>query len=171
MNPTEPRLHAALDAAMNQIRTAAATVATRVCESLGASAAAATKVAERDTIIAAQQDLRRNLGTFQNTFHEALRVKVNEELAPRAEPRGKLGAADWQTLSLVEDSVVEERMNFDRIGQMISHECEWQLRELAAYMGSVTGLGRADEDRNPLRADVLGAAVYRAIEAASDNPD
>ncbi len=171
MNPTEPRLHAALDAAMNLIRTTAATVATRVCESLGVTAAAATKVTERDAITSAQQDLRRNLGTFQSTFYEALRVKVNEELAPRTEARRKLGSADWQTLSLVEDSVVEERMNFDRIGQMISHECEWQLRELAAYMGSVTGLGRADEDRNPLRADVLGAAVYRAIEAASDNPD
>ncbi|HEX7438558.1 MAG TPA: DUF1631 family protein, partial [Caldimonas sp.] len=156
---------------MNQIRTAAATVATRVCESLGLTAAAATKVTERDAITSAQQDLRRNLGTFQNTFHEALRVKVNEELAPRSEARRKLGSADWQTLSLVEDSVVEERMNFDRIGQMISHECEWQLRELAAYMGSVTGLGRADEDRNPLRADVLGAAIYRAIEATSENPD
>ena len=171
MNPTEPRLHAALDAAMNQIRTTAASVATRVCESLGATAAACTRISERDAIIATQQELRRNAGTFQNAFHEALREKVKQELAPRPEARRKLASADWQTLSLVEDREVEERMNFERIGQMISHECEWQLRDLAAYMGAITGIGRADEDKNPLRADVLGAALYRGIEAVSENPD
>jgi hypothetical protein len=62
-------------------------------------------------------------------------------------------------------------MNYDRVGQMIAHECEWQLRDLAAYMGSIMGTGRADEDHNPLRADVLGAALYQAIEAVSDNVD
>ena len=28
-------------------------------------------------------------------------------------------------------------MNSDRLGQLISHECEWQLRDLAAYIGSL----------------------------------
>ena len=171
MNPTEPRLHGALDAAMNQIRTTAATVATRVCESLGALAAGTTRLSDRDLIIATQQELRRNSGTFQSVFHEALREKVKQELAPRPEARRKLASADWQTLSLVEDREVEERMNFERIGQMISHECEWQLRDLAAYMGAITGIGRADEDKNPLRADVIGAALYRGIEAVSESPD
>ena len=171
MNPTEPRLHAALDAAMNQIRTTAATVATRVCESLGTTAAATTRISERDTIIATQQELRRNIGAFQSTFHDSLREKVKAELGPRPDSRRKLASADWQSLSLVDDREVEERMNFERIGQMISHECEWQLRDLAAYMGAVTGTGKADDDRNPLRADVLGTALYRGIEAVSDNPD
>ncbi|MEO7008814.1 MAG: DUF1631 family protein, partial [Caldimonas sp.] len=171
MNPTEPRLHVALEAAMNQIRATAASVAARVCETLGATAAACNRISERDTIIATQQELRRNAGTFQSAFHEALREKVKQELAPRPEARRKLASADWQTLSLVEDREVEERMNFERIGQMISHECEWQLRDLAAYMGALTGLGRADEDKNPLRADVLGAALYRGIEAVTENPD
>jgi len=32
------------------------------------------------------------------------------------------------------------------------------MREMAAYTGSLLGIGRADHDRNPLRAEVLGAA-------------
>ena len=59
----------------------------------------------------------------------------------------------------------------DRIGQQISHACEWELREMAAYMGAVLNLGRADEDRNPLRADVLGMAIFRAIEAVTSDTD
>ena len=58
-------------------------------------------------------------------------------------------------------------MNFVRLGQMISHECEWQLRELAAYMGALLSLGSAADERNPLRAEVVGAALHRGIEAIS----
>ena len=62
-------------------------------------------------------------------------------------------------------------MNSDRLGQMISHDCEWQLRELAAYMGALLDLGRADDERNPLRAEIVGAALYRGIEAISGERD
>ena len=62
-------------------------------------------------------------------------------------------------------------MNSVRLGQLISHECDWQLRELAAYMGSLLALGRADDERNPLRAEVIGAALYRGIEAISGDRD
>ena len=153
---------------MIQIRTTAESAITQLCAELGATAVGGV---ERTQILAAQLDLRRNLGRFQSAFFESLNEKVRHDLEPRSDSRGRLAATNWQSLSLVDDTQVEERMNFERIGQVISHECEWQLRDLAAYMGSVTGLGRADEDRNPLRGDILGAALYRAIEAVSDDPD
>jgi len=157
-----------MEAALIQIRTTAATVAARVSEELAATASSGV---ERTLVLAAQQDLRRNLGRFQSTFHDALQEKVQQELEPRVESKGRAAATNWQSLTLVDDSEVEERMNHERIGQLIAHECEWQLRDLAAYMGTITGIGRADEDRNPLRGDVLGAALYRGIEAVSDNVD
>ena len=58
-------------------------------------------------------------------------------------------------------------MNFVRLGQLISHECEWQLRDLAAYTGALLGLGRADDERNPIRAEIIGASLHRGIEAIS----
>ena len=171
MNPTDPRSQAALDAAVNRIRQTVAQVATRTVEALGALPAATTKADEREAISAAQQDLRRNGGHFQAVFYMALREKIQRDLAPRPESRRKLANAEWQSLSLVDDDEVEARLNFERIGQMISHECEWQLRELAAYMGTLTGTGRVDEDRNPLRSDVIGTALYRGIEAITENPE
>jgi hypothetical protein len=171
MNSIEPRVQAALDAAMIQIRTAAAAAAMRVAEHLGVLAQNATKIAERDQLFTAQQELRRNLGTFQGALHEALREKVAKEIAPRVDTKRKLESADWQTLSLVDEKEVEEQMNFVRLGQMISHECEWQLRELAAYMGALLSLGRADDDRNPLRAEIVGAALHRGIESISGERD
>jgi hypothetical protein len=167
MNPIEPRVQAALDVAMNQIRTTAASAAMRVVENFTILAQNASKIRDRDQIFATQQELRRNLGTFQGTLHEALREKVAKDIAPRVDAKRKLESADWATLSLVDDLEVEERMNYTRLGQLISHECEWQLRDLAAYMGALLNLGLADDERNPLRAEIVGAALNRGIEAIS----
>ena len=171
MNPIDPRLPVPLEAALNQIRTTTATVASRLCDSLGTTASTTTHTATRDAVNIAQDELRRNLDLFGRTFYDALREKVGNDLETRSDARRRQAPTNWQALSLVNDSEVEERMNYDRIGQTISHACEWQLRDLAAYMGTVTGSGRADEDRNPLRADLLGAALYRGIEAVSENAD
>jgi len=165
--PIEPRVQAALDAAINQIRTSASAAALRVVEALTVQAQNSTKISERDQIIVTQQELRRNLGSFQSTLHDALRERVAKELAPRSDAKRKLESADWETLSLVDDIEVEERMNYVRLGQQISHECESQLRDLAAYMGALLNLGKADDERNPLRAEVVGAALNRGIEAIS----
>ena len=53
------------------------------------------------------------------------------------------------------------------VGIVKSISRERTRREIAAYMGGLTHSGRADEERSPLRAEVLGAALYRAIEAVS----
>src|SRR5450755_879998 len=167
MNPLEPRAQATLDAAMNLIRTAAAAAAMRVADSLMVAAQNATKISERDQLSTTQMELKRNLGSFQSAFYESLREKVAKELAPRVDTKRKLESADWQTLSLVDEKEVEEQMNFVRLGQMISHECDWQLRDLAAYMATLLNLASADDERNPLRAEIVGAALHHGIEAIS----
>jgi cell division protein FtsB len=167
MNPLEPRAQATLDAAMNLIRTAAASAAMRVADHLLVAAQNANRISERDQLIATQQELKRNLGSFQSALYEALRERVSKELAPRVDNKRRLESADWQTLSLVGEKEVEEQMNFVRLGQMISHESEWQLRDLAAYMGALLNFGSADDERNPLRAEVVGAALHIGIEAIS----
>jgi hypothetical protein len=111
------------------------------------------------------------MALFQRTFANEMSMRIREELTPKGSGRKKLADADWQSLSLVGDAEMEERMFADRLGQQISHACEAELRELATYMGSLLGIGRADQDRNPLRAEVVGAALYRAIESVSTDAD
>jgi len=169
MNQTDPRAQAAFDAAMNHIKTTTAGVADRVSDHLGLLASAAARIYERDILITAQLDLRRHMSTFVLVFADTLSKKVTRELNPGHEPGRSLAETDWQSLSLVDDSEVEERMFADRISQAITHECEWELREVASYTGQLLGIGRADHDRNPLRAEVLGSAIYRAIASISND--
>lgn len=171
MTPTDPQLRTALDACVHQIRATLTAVVGHVSETLGTMSQSSGRIAERDLLISTQFELRRNVGTLNQVFANELGRRIDQELSPREETRRTLAAANWQTLSLVDDSEMEERMFSDRIGQQISHACESELRELAAYMGSLLQTGRADQDRNPLRAEVLGTALYRAIEAVSAQSD
>ena len=171
MTPTDPQLRTAIDAALHQIRATLEAVAARVSEILGTMAQSSGRIAERDLLNATQFDLRRNIRVLNQVFGDELGRRVEEELAPRENAKRSLATADWQTLSLVDDHEMEERMFSDRIGQQISHACDAELRELAAYMGALLQTGRADEDRNPLRAEVLGGSLYRAIEAVTIPPD
>jgi hypothetical protein len=171
MTPTDPRLQAALDAAMTPIRATLTAVAGRVSETLSAQGQSSTRIAERDLMAATQFELRRHMGVLQSVFATELGTRIHQELSPREDGRRKLAETNWATLSLVDDSEVEERMFADRISQQISHACETELRELATYMGSLLRTGRADQDRNPLRAELIGASMYRAIEAVTKEPD
>src|SRR5258708_3416669 len=171
MNPHDPSLQAALDTASPPIRATLAAVAGRVSETPVTQGQASGRVAERDQLNTALFELRRNMPLFQRTFANEMSTRIRQELMPKGSGGKKLADADWQSLSLVGDAEMEELMFADRLGQQISHACEAELRELATYMGSLLGIGRADQDRNPLRAEVVGASLYRAIESVSTDAD
>ena len=170
MTSTEPRLQAALVAALTQIGATVNLVAVRTADHFGALAQSSGRIAQRDLCEALQADMRRNLVKFQRVFDNELRAKVALDLAPRLGARRQFEAQDWETMTLVDDREIDGRLHSDRIGQQITHACEGELRDLAAHMGALNSASR-DLDRNPLRAEVLGAALYRAIEAISDQPE
>ena len=72
MTPTDPRLRAVLDAAMNQIASTVTEAADRLPESL-ALAQSGARGAEREVLVAAQIELRRNMESFRLAFAEDLR--------------------------------------------------------------------------------------------------
>ena len=167
MNPTDTRTQAAIDAALGHIAATASSAAARGVELLAGMARAASGAQERDALLSGQGDLRHQMPAFCRSFDDALRQKVMQELNPRLDPRRQLAGASWESLSLVDNDEVEKRMFGDRISQTISHECEVELRELAAYTGALLRIGQADQDRNPFRPDAIGAALVSAIEAVS----
>ena len=171
MDPLTPRSKTALEAALGHVSATAASAAARTVELLGGVASSATSGAERETSRTAQADLRRQMASFCSSFDIALREKVMQEVAPRQDPSRQLAGTNWQSLSLVDNDEVEKSMFSDRIAQAIGHECEWELLDLAAYMGALLLIGHADQDRNPLRPETVGSALYAAIEAVSPEPE
>jgi hypothetical protein len=170
MNPTDHRLPVELEAAADLIRATALTVAERVCQTLAAQSQSSSKTTDRNTMFAAQLALYRQLGPFRLNFRTRLDVLMIEAVTGRAEGRRQAQQDSWQTLTLVDDKEVEDRMLTDRLGQQIGHACEVELQELSGYVGRVTGLDAADDDRNPLKPAIIGQALFAAIETVTADP-
>jgi len=171
MNLTPPvRLPAALESAVQRVRMAGRSAAERTVDSLGLAALSSNNVFQRDGLLGAQFELNRKLAIFALTFNETLDQRVAREAGMLA-ASGAGAPTTWDALSLVDDHEVEIQVSADRFALEISHACEWEIRELDAYMGTLLKLGRADHERNPLRAEVVGQAMIRAVESVAERPE
>jgi hypothetical protein len=171
-----PRLPANLETAVQRVRMAARSAAEHTVESLGLAALASSSAVQRDGLLTAQFELNRKLAIFALTFNDALDTDVARQagtLRPTPPPGLTPDAlvASWESLTLVDDHELEIHISADRFALEIAHACEWEIRELDAYIGTLLHLGAADHDRNPLRAEVVGQAMIRAIESVSDRPE
>ena len=175
-----PRLPANLESAVQRVRMAARSAAEHTVDSLGLATLATTNLLQRDALLGAQYELNRKLAIFALTFNEALDTDVARQagsLMPTAGPAGSAAVtpdslvASWESLTLVDDHAMDLHISADRFALEISHACEWEIRELDAYIGTLMGLDSAEHDRNPLRAEVVGQAMIRAIEAVSERPE
>jgi hypothetical protein len=171
MNPNDSPMDASIAAALHRVITTADAAAEQVTVNLGVQGQSAVRTPDREVAMSLHMELRRKMATMQAVFSDVLTSKVREETVPRGTVKRKPEATNWQSLSLVADHEIEDRMVSERIGQQISHACEPELRDLVAYMGAVLGLGRADEERNPLRPDIIGVASHRAVEALTQDRD
>ena len=174
-----PRLPANLESAVQRVRMAARSAAEQTVDSLGLAALATHGVLQRDALLGAQFELNRKLAIFALTFNEALDTSVAREagtLTPSSGPGQACPSPDdlvasWDQMSLVDDHEMELHISADRFALEIGHTCEWEIRELDAYMGTLMGLVGTQHDRNPLRAELVGQAMIRAIEAVADRPE
>jgi hypothetical protein len=171
MTPSSPaRLPAALESAVQRVRMAARTAAERTVDSLGLAALSSNNVFQRDGLLGAQFELNRKLAIFALTFNETLDQRIARE-SGTLDAQAGAQPTTWDALSLVDDHELEIQVSADRFALEISHACEWEIRELDAYMGTLLKIGRADHDRNPLRAEVVGQAMIRAVEAVAERPE
>jgi Protein of unknown function (DUF1631) len=167
MSPREPKVSAALDAAVDLIRATTGTLVSDAPTMLLEKMRASHTYHERSQLAAAQSHILVCHERLNTAFGIALREKVDADLAGTGSPeladlnRPK---TDWSAISLVEEDKIQEDISFGRIGQFISHECDAELRELSSYMSALLHHGRADPERNPVRGSVIGWAMHSAIE-------
>ena len=166
MDPARVRLPPLLDAAVQRMRLAVRGAVERTVESLGLAAMAALG-SQRDAILAAQFELNRKRTLFAQTFDQAFDQQLRGDTGQRGQPV----PAAWEALTLVEDRELEIKVQAERFALEITHNLEWELRELEAYVGSVLGHARAERDHNPLRPESVGHGVIRAIDAVADRPE
>ena len=168
MSSGDPRIQSALEAAQKPIREAAAAAIDPAASALRALARTASP-SERPALNQALTQLLQSRQPLLAAFDKALREAVNDEVAPKDEDAAFRAPTDWKAVGLVDEDQFEDRLAFERIGQVISHECEGELREVSAYIGEMLDVGWNDPSRNPLRGNVIGAALNEAIETVVES--
>jgi hypothetical protein len=163
--PYNHRLPALIESAAQRMKLAARTAVERTVESLGLAALSTSNIFQRDALLEAQFELNRKSAMFALAFNDCLDERLGRECQPHA--REALPTA-WDAMGLVDDQEVERKITADRFGLEIAHACEWELRELDGYMGSLLGSPQA---RNPLKPEVVGMAMLKGIESISERTD
>ena len=170
-----PRLPANLESAIQRVRMAARAAAERTVDGLGLAAMACNNVYQRDSLLGAQFELNRKLAIFALTFNDSLDASVAREASQltgtTSVSQHDTTLTNWDALQLVDDHEVELHITAERFALEISHACEWEIRELDGYVSRLLGLARTEHERNPLRAELIGAALVRAVEAVADRAD
>ena len=169
-NPAH-RLPAPLEAAVQRIKLAARSAVERTVESLGLAALAAQQAFQRDVLLEAQFELNRRSAGFTLAFNEAYDQRVMREAGGAAGAQPGQVATNWDALSLVADSEVEQQISAERFGMDIAHVCEWELRELNGFIAALLGYNGNDKDLNPLRPEIVGHAMMRGIDTVSERPE
>jgi len=171
MNLSDPTVTAAVAAAQDKIRAVVDGAIVEVANTLLFQMKSAGTYRERGQLAFAQIHILESRELFLSSFATALRDRVNEDIATRSESKPASETTDWQSISLVDEGQIEEKISFERIGQMISHRSDGELRELDGFMSGLLRLGWSDPARNPLRGSVLGMALHRAIEKVTEEPE
>ena len=169
-NPAH-RLPAPLEAAVQRIKLAARGAVERSVESLGLAALAAQQAFQRDVLLEAQFELNRKSAVFTLAFNEAYDQRVMREAGGAASGQASPVSTNWDALSLVADSEVEQQISAERFGMDIAHACEWELRELNGFIAALLGYNGSEKDLNPLRPELVGHAMMRGIDSVSERAD
>ena len=170
MSLSDSSITAVLAAAQDRIRATAASIVAEVANNLLMQMKSAATYRERGLIAFAQIHILESRDLFLTSFASALRDSIDDDIGARrtdAVAADKV-QTDWESISLVGEDQIEDSISFGRIGQLISHRCEAELRELDGYMNALLQSGWADPERNPLRGQVLGLALHKAIEKVTE---
>jgi hypothetical protein len=171
MTLSDPSVTAAVAAAQDKIRAVVDVAIVEVANSLLFLMKSAGTYRERGQLAFAQIHILESRELFLSSFATALRDRMSEDIAAKSDAKPTGETTDWQSISLVDEGQIEEKISFERIGQLIGHRSETELRELDGYMSSMLRHGWADPARNPLRGSILGLALHRAIEKVTEEPE
>ncbi len=170
ITPPPPAL-AAVDAAIQRLHDAVRTAARRGVDSLALAVHTGVRSKDREVVLTAHFELTRYQGELGAAYAERHRELVRRELEGTSAGWQGDSLLQWDTLSLVDDDEVEAKVVADRLGQSIHGACEWELRELDAYVGALLEWEAPRPARNPLRPELVGRAVVDALKGISSRAD
>ncbi|MDE2047571.1 MAG: DUF1631 family protein [Betaproteobacteria bacterium] len=149
--------------AMTQAQQLIHQVVANVIETFEARSNEALTSKERQRYHDLLTELRRAQRALAQNFIEQFNQLVQQGGA--AQRTAQPAPLSFEELTLVEDDRVDEDVEVSQLIQQIEAGAEWEIRDLNARMSALRGNGDVDARHNPLRPEVFGRSLQRAVQA------
>jgi hypothetical protein len=155
----------------DQLLAAVPALALKVCERAhgqlqGASMAQAA-AGDRQHTLAVLQLTRPGAESLAGALSAALREQLADEIgrdaAIAAPPAGATAEPSLDSLTLVDDTQIEEDIEVARVIQQVDTAAEAELRDLRALLATLRGAEETVPELHPLRPEVCARALVRAL--------
>jgi hypothetical protein len=173
---TDARLEPILQTGASRLQAAASQALEKVAKQLPALALASTSNVQRQSLMNAERALGLKSAIVLSGFARelALRIDKTSRLA-NGDTTGNTSSeallssrdTDWTSLTLVDNAEVERGVTAEKLGQLLTHDCDVAVASLNAHMASL--LHDSSPDRNAFRPQVVAQALLKAL--ADAEPD
>jgi hypothetical protein len=73
----------------------------------------------------------------------------------------------FEELKIVDDDSIDEDVEVSQLVQQIEASAEWEIRDLTARLSALKGTDEVDAKHNPLRPELFGRSLQRAVQSMS----
>ena len=136
-------------------------VVRQVIDALEQQAEAAGTGRDRQQFSDMSHALRQNEGKLIQAFVERFHAVLDEELYEKKPVSPK--ELQFDVLSLVDESDLEEGVEVSRLTHMLESEAQWEVRDLGARLDSLRAGQHAAPQSNPLRPEVFSKSLHHAL--------
>lgn len=179
MDVSNPLLQQCFQDAAAAMRPALAAMVEKIIAQLQAEEAAALKTAQREALAAERLGLQRCLPLWTESY--PLRLLDAFDAPPPAQGYAGFSVSDFAALealpsgrgelSLVDESQLDQGIDFARLLQQVMPRVDDALAELDSLVSAAQGLSTVAPGRNPLRAEVFAQVLRELVVEAPVEPD
>jgi Protein of unknown function (DUF1631) len=112
-------------------------------------------------------ELRRSKATLSRSFIAQFSSLVETSGQPNGKPKQALeyGDINLDNITLMDDSSMQEDVEVSQLIQLIESKAEWEIRDLNSRMSALKGTGVLDPSHNPMRPELFGRSLQRAVQS------
>lgn len=179
MDVSNPLLQQCFQDAAAAMRPALGTMVEKIIAQLQAEEAAALKTAQREELAAERQGLQRCLPLWTESYPRRLLEAF--DAPPPAQGYAGFSVSDFAALealpsgrgelSLVDESQLDQGIDFARLLQQVMPRVDDALGELDSLVSAAQGLDTVAPGRNPLRAEVFAQVLRELVMEAPVEPE
>jgi hypothetical protein len=97
-------------------------------------------------------------------FERRLRVRIDDRIAGRSEPKADFSKVDATNLTLVDTTAMDESVVTGNITRVLENLCHDELFALNRGIGHLMGSPELETDRNPLAPEIIILAFAEALK-------